>query len=404
MADRRDVQRGEPTEPWSPQPVELPGRGGLPAGPSFARQALRPAALLLLTFITTTASGAIRQHPGVDFPFWQMAFPVDAIRPISDGLSYSVPLLLILLCHELGHYFMARRHGVHASLPHFIPLPPVLGLGTMGAVIGMRKVTADRRKLIDIGAAGPIAGLVVAVPVLIYGLSLSPVIALHPGGMQEGNSILYGALKLLSKGLWLPSATEDVNLHPTAFAGWTGLLITMINLLPIGQLDGGHIATAYFGNGYNRFARWVHRLLPVVALSVFGWTMEVVRRETLGTNRWELGTALEIAVGAAFPWLLWWVMVAMVRRASGSADHPPVDRHPLPRSRRVLFWVVALMFAALLMPTPMRTSLAGVEPMAARATGDVALPTVGPEVLARPATAAGATRPLPPGRGEKPAE
>jgi membrane-associated protease RseP (regulator of RpoE activity) len=330
--------------------------------PSFARRALRPAGLLLLTFLTTTASGAIRQHPSVDFPMWQLLFPIDAIRPISDGLSYSVPLLLILLCHELGHYFTARYHGVQASLPHFIPLPPVLGLGTMGAVIGMRQVTADRRKLIDIGAAGPLAGLVVAIPVLIYGLSLSPIIELHPGSLQEGNSLLYGLLKLMTKGMWLPSATKDVNLHPTAFAGWTGLLITMINLLPIGQLDGGHIATAYFGNAYNRFARRLHRLLPVVAVVVFAWAVLIVRGETRGTGRWDLGAAIEIAVGSAFPWILWWAMVAGVRRLSGSADHPPVDKHPLPRSRRVLFWFVAMVFGLLLMPAPMRTSLAGSEP------------------------------------------
>jgi membrane-associated protease RseP (regulator of RpoE activity) len=395
MADPRHLRRPPPPpEAWTPRRAGLPGDEGgrSPESASFARRAIRPAALLLLTFITTTASGAIRQHPGVDFPLWQIAFPVDAIRPISDGLSYSVPLLLILLCHELGHYFMARRHGVHASLPHFIPLPPVLGLGTMGAVIGMRKVTADRRKLIDIGAAGPLAGLLVAIPVLIYGLSLSPVIELHPGGMQEGNSLLYAGLKLLTKGLWLPSATQDVNLHPTAFAGWTGLLITMINLLPIGQLDGGHVATAYFGNGYNRFARWVHRLLPVVALGVFAWTIEVVWRETLGTGRWDLGAAVEIAVGSAFPWVLWWAMVAAVRRASGSADHPPVDRQPLPPSRRVLFWLVAVVFALLLMPAPMRTSLAGVE-RAAPAASVAPEPTVGP---APPAAVSG-TPPAEPG-------
>lgn len=320
-----------------------------------------PAALFLLTFLTTTASGAIHKHGAADFPMWQILFPVGAIRPISDGLSYSVPLMLILLCHELGHYFVARAHGVPASLPYFIPLPPVLGFGTMGAVIGMRQVTADRRKLIDIGAAGPLAGLAVAVPVLIYGLSLSPVLPLHPGGMQEGNSLLYGLLKLVTKGGWLPSATHDVNLHPTAFAGWAGLLVTMINLLPIGQLDGGHIATAYFGNGYNRFARRLHQTLPVVAVVVFAWALFVVRRETEGTGRWDLGIAFGIAMGAALPWMIWWGMVALVRRASGSADHPPVDVRPLTASRRRLFWLMVIVFAMLIMPIPMRESLAGVD-------------------------------------------
>jgi len=357
MSDPLDPRRRQPPPEWKSNTP------GLDPPPVLVGSAFRPAALFLLTFLTTTASGAIRQHPGADFPFWQILFPIDAIRPISDGLSYSVPLLLILLCHELGHYFTARLHGVQSSLPHFIPLPPILGLGTMGAVIGMQKVTADRRKLIDIGAAGPIAGLLVAIPVLIYGLSLSPVIELRPGGMLEGNSILYGFLKLVTKGMWLPSATQDVNLHPTAFAGWTGLLITMINLLPIGQLDGGHIATAYFGNGYNRFARRLHQMLPLVAVLVFAWAMVLVRGETVGTGRWDFSTAASIAIGSAFPWLLWWAMVAAVRRVSGSSDHPPVEKLALPKSRRVLFWLMAIIFGLLLMPIPMRQSLAGKEPV-----------------------------------------
>jgi membrane-associated protease RseP (regulator of RpoE activity) len=321
-----------------------------------------PAALFLVTFLTTTASGAIRQHPNADFPGWQILFPIAAIRPISDGLSYSVPLMLILLCHELGHYFVARAHGVRASLPHFIPLPPLLGFGTMGAVIGMRQVTSDRRKLIDIGAAGPLAGLCVAIPVLIYGLSLSPVATLHPGGMQEGNSVLYALIKRVTKGAWLPDGTQDVFLHPTAYAGWVGFLITMINLLPIGQLDGGHIATAYFGNRYAGFARRLYQALPLVATLVFSWIVVVVRHEVAGTNRASLPDVLGIAAGGALPWLVWWLMVTVVRRLSGTADHPPVDARPLVRSRRRLFWLMVVVFALLLMPVPMRQTLAGVDP------------------------------------------
>jgi len=316
----------------------------------------------LLTFLTTTAAGAIHQHPGIDISGWQVLFPVGAIRPISDGLSYSVPLMLILLCHELGHYFVARAHGVPASLPHFIPLPPLLGFGTMGAIIGMRQVTSDRRKLIDIGAAGPLAGLLVAIPVIAYGLSLSPVGTLHPGGMQEGNSVLYAVVKRLAKGVWLPDATHDVFLHPTAYAGWVGLLITMINLLPIGQLDGGHIATAYFGNRYGRFARRLHQTLPIVAVAVFWWLTLVVRQEVAGTNRATTGEIISIAAQGAMPWMMWWLMVAAVRRLSGSADHPPVEARPLGASRRGLFWLMVVVFALLLMPVPMRQTLAGLDP------------------------------------------
>ena len=327
----------------------------------LARRALLPAALFLLTFLTTTAQGAIALHPNVSVPAWQMLFPVAAIRPISDGLSFSVPLMLILLCHEFGHYFTARAHRVHASLPHFIPLPPMLGAGTMGAVIGMRKVTSDRRKLIDIGASGPLAGLLVAVPIILYGLSLSPVQPLA-GGLLEGNSILYAALKFISKGAWLPSAAEDVFLHPVARAGWTGLLITMINLLPIGQLDGGHIATAYFGNRYSRFARRLHQALPLVGVVVFAWAMVLARLESQGTPRWSLSMAAVSALGAAMPWIIWWGLVALVHRMSGSSDHPPVTVRPLPKSRRRLFWVMVVVFFLILAPMPFRQTLSGPAP------------------------------------------
>ncbi|HET6284036.1 MAG TPA: site-2 protease family protein, partial [Polyangia bacterium] len=238
--------------------------------------------LFLVTFLTTTADGAIYLHgarEGDGFFGW------GAIFPIADGLSYSLPLLLILVCHEFGHYFTARAYGVEASLPYFIPLPPSVGLGTLGAVIGMRNVTRDRKQLIDIGAAGPLCGLIVAVPVILYGLSLSAVGRLEMNGWQEGNSILYAVLKFVSKGEWLPGGGRDVFIHPTARAGWAGLLVTMINLLPMGQLDGGHIATAYFGNRYGRFATAVHRLLPVIALLVFGWVLHLVKDES--GSRWD---------------------------------------------------------------------------------------------------------------------
>jgi membrane-associated protease RseP (regulator of RpoE activity) len=329
-----------------------------PPAASLSRRALVPAALFLLTFLTTTAAGAIALHPDVSIPFWQLLFPVAAIRPISDGLSYSVPLMGILLCHEFGHYFVARAHGVHASLPHFIPLPPLLGFGTMGAVIGMRQVTRDRRKLIDIGAAGPLAGLIVTIPVILYGLWRSPVQPVG-GGLVEGNSILYALLKFVSKGEWLPNAVNDVYLHPTARAGWTGLLVTMINLLPIGQLDGGHVATAYFGNRYNRFARRLHQALPVVSLGVFAWAMMLARHESRSNGRWTLEVAVTSSLGAALPWLVWWGLVALVHRLSGSAEHPPVVSKALPASRKVLFWIVVVVFFLILMPMPMRQTLAG---------------------------------------------
>jgi membrane-associated protease RseP (regulator of RpoE activity) len=307
-------------------------------------------ALFLATFLTTTAAGAMYVHGN------------DRMIPIADGLTYSVPLLLILVCHELGHYFVARAHGVDASLPYFIPLLPWLGLGTMGAVIGMRDVTSDRKKLIDIGAAGPLAGLIVAIPVILYGLAQSKVTVIAGDGLQEGNSILYLLLKHASKGEWLPQGRRDVALHPTAWAGWAGLLVTMINLLPIGQLDGGHIAIAYFGNGYNRFARIVHRVLPLMAIGVFAWVMHVVHGEAGARWDWHLGAY--VAGNAALFWMVWYVLLSILGRLSGAGlEHPAVDEQALPASRRALFWLVLLVFAMIFMPVPLRMALgAGVTP------------------------------------------
>jgi membrane-associated protease RseP (regulator of RpoE activity) len=300
--------------------------------------------LFLATFLTTTATGAL------------MAHGMERIAPIKDGLLYSVPLMLILLCHELGHYVVARRHGVPASLPYFIPLPPGLGLGTLGAVIGMRKATTNRKQLIDVGAAGPLAGLAVAIPTMVYGLMRSDVGPLA-NGMQEGNSILYAVIKWLVKGAWLPSSQGDVFLHPIAYAAWAGLLVTMINLLPVGQLDGGHIATAYFGNRYNGVAERLRKLLPVGGILVFFWVMYAVKREA--GNAWKLEPGMFIAMNAALPWLIWFLMVGLMRRMTGGVNHPPVDDSPLPPSRRALFWFMVVVFVAVFMPVPYRPILVG---------------------------------------------
>jgi membrane-associated protease RseP (regulator of RpoE activity) len=310
------------------------------------------AALFLATVLTTTAAGALQLHlqrPGGG-----------GIAPISDGLSYSIPLLLILVAHEAGHFLVARLHGVPASLPFFIPLPPGLGLGTMGAVIS-QNVTRDRKRLIDIGAAGPLAGLLVTIPVIWYGLRHSQVLPLVAGGQQEGNSLLYALLKRLATGAWLPDGQRDVFLHPTAFAGWAGLLITMINLIPIGQLDGGHIAVAYFGNGWSRVAQRLHKLLPLLAIAVALWVWREVTIEA-AQGTWERALLWSIAIGAAFPWLVWYLMVGLLRRASGGVNHPPVDDTPLPASRKLLFWLVVVVFIAVFMPVVSRTTLAGIQP------------------------------------------
>jgi membrane-associated protease RseP (regulator of RpoE activity) len=302
-------------------------------------------ALFLATFLTTTAQGAAFRHGG-------------SLTPLVDGLAYSVPLMAILVFHEFGHYFAARAHGVPASLPYFIPLPPPIGLlGTMGAVI-FQTATQDRKKLIDIGAAGPLAGLVVAIPVLFYGLTLSEVKPLVGLGLQEGNSLLYALLKYAAKGQWLPAGGNDVILHPTAWAGWAGLLITMLNLLPIGQLDGGHVATAFFGNGYAKIARIVHGLLPVLAVAVFFWVHGIAKR---GLVEWGIAardlSATSIAAQAGAPWLVWFGVNFLLRSLSEGEYHPPVDGRALTASRAALFWVVLVAFVLVFMPVPLRISI-----------------------------------------------
>ncbi len=314
--------------------------------------------LFAVTLLTTTVTGALYAHH-------------ESILPLQSGLSYSLPLMAILVCHEFGHYFAARAHGVPASLPFFIPLPPGIGLfGTMGAVI-VQEGTTDRRKLIDIGAAGPLAGLLVTIPVLLYGLQHSQVQAVTGVSQQEGNSLLYASLKYLVKGAWLPSGDgQDVLLHPTAMAGWAGLLVTMLNLLPIGQLDGGHIATAYFGNGYRRIARMVHRALPWLSLIVFGWVYSRAQQEWLGKTFPDAPSALEIAIQAALPWMAWFILLLLLGRLARGLDHPPVDEQPrLPRSRKALFWVVAVSFILIFMPVPYRYSIGAATPAPPAAGG-----------------------------------
>ena len=315
-------------------------------GPRKPRLLLH-AGLFLATFLTTTMTGAIYVHKGL------------SIGPMADGLTYSLPLMLILLCHELGHYVVARRYGVDASLPYFIPFP--LGLGTLGAVIGMRQSTTDRKQLIDVGAAGPLAGLIVAIPFLIVGLMRSQVGPIVGAGEQtvtmEGNSILYALAKFFVKGAWLPGGGIDVHLHPMAMAAWAGLFVTMINLLPIGQLDGGHIATAYFGNRYNAFAERLRRLLPVGALAAFLWVLYVGKQEAGAA--WRFGPGASIAMAAATPWLVWFLLIGLMRQLTGGVNHPQVDDQPLAPSRRALFWLMVIVFVGVFMPVPFREVMAG---------------------------------------------
>ncbi|MBN2573179.1 MAG: site-2 protease family protein [Deltaproteobacteria bacterium] len=300
--------------------------------------------LFLTTLLTTTVQGAL-MHPSSPDAF-----------ALADGLSFSIPLMAILLCHEMGHYIAARIHRVPASLPYFVPLPPGIGLfGTMGAVI-LQSSTSDRRKLIDIGAAGPLAGLVVTIPVLAYGLYLSPV-GPSAGGLQEGNSLLYAVLKRLVCGMWLPDRGIDVDLHPIAFAGWAGLFVTMLNLIPVSQLDGGHVAIAFFGNAYGRVSETLRRLLLPLAVVVTIVVYVTTTRDLARTGLSGHMSPWAIAIPAGMQWLVWYVMLGLLRRLCGGIDHPPVDDRPLPQSRAYLFAAVVMSFILIFMPVPLRANV-----------------------------------------------
>ncbi len=218
--------------------------------------------LLAATFLSVLYIGALNEIG--DFGL--------ALLDIGRGWPFAFSLLTILLTHEMGHYVAGKLLGVPMSFPFFIPLP-LPPLGTMGAVIQMKAPPANRRAMLVVGAAGPLAGLVVALPILLVGFSMSRVtpLDLSQPVLMEGNSILYLVLKFLWFGKLLPGGGEDVLIHAVAFAGWTGLFITALNLIPVGQLDGGHIVNALFGDRVARL-RWpIILILVVLGLWPGGW-------------------------------------------------------------------------------------------------------------------------------------
>ena len=164
---------------------------------------------------------------------------------LAGGLLFSISLLLILGAHEFGHYWASKKNGVQSTLPYFIPAPPIFIAGTFGAFIQIKQRIPNRMVLMEIGAAGPIAGFVVALPMLILGLYLSPVTpSIGMGSINFGSSLILNFCSQLVLGVDPSSPDINIHLHPIAFAGWIGMLITALNLMPVGQLDGGHIIYA----------------------------------------------------------------------------------------------------------------------------------------------------------------
>ena len=202
--------------------------------------------MFALTIATTTFVGANWYVSFLDDFRGSTSLPMSFTALLIRGFWYSGTILAILGSHELGHYFACRYYNVDASLPFFIPVP-ILLTGTMGAFIRIREPIPQKRMLFDIGIAGPIAGFLVAVPALFLGVSMSHVVRLPPNfvGFEMGEPLLF---KLAAKLLWgtIPDG-YTLNLHPMAFAAWFGLLVTALNLFPVGQLDGGHISYAVLG-------------------------------------------------------------------------------------------------------------------------------------------------------------
>jgi membrane-associated protease RseP (regulator of RpoE activity) len=231
------------------------------------------ALLFLITLASTTTVGASMQifFDPFDFDRSLGMYPELWRHPsaLFAGLPFSLTLLAILMAHELGHYLAGVRHGVNASLPYFLPSPL---LGTFGAFIRLRSPICSKCVLFDIGVAGPLAGFVFLLPALSIGLAFSKVIPgiAHQGSLQFG---VPGLEWLLGKLIFPGVAASDIYLHPAARAAWVGMLATALNLLPVGQLDGGHIVYACFPRRHGVVSIVVALLLLPLGVYWYGWTV-----------------------------------------------------------------------------------------------------------------------------------
>ena len=266
-----------------------------------------------------------------------------------DGWPFAISILAILGAHEMGHYVAGRIHGVHVTLPYFIPLPIISPFGTMGAFINMKSIPKNRKQLFDIGIAGPLSGLVITIPVLLLGLFLSKVeplpyeITQGVGLQMEGNSLLYLFLKYLVFGKFLPEPSSfnglhpilywikyfftgqpfpfgglDVMIHPVAWAGWAGLLVTSLNLLPVGQLDGGHILVSVFGEK-------VKKIFPFI---------------------------LAAMAALGFVWSGWWFWAALLFMLNRLPSQVYDSVTPLDQSRKSLAFLMLIIFIIVFIPVP----------------------------------------------------
>jgi membrane-associated protease RseP (regulator of RpoE activity) len=275
--------------------------------------------LFVATFITTLVAGALQR--GVDI--------IKEPGRVTEGFPFAGTLMTILLVHELSHYLASRKHHTQATLPYFIPAPSIIG--TFGAFIKMKSPIVTREALIDIGASGPIAGFVISVVACIVGLDLSQVVRIdhiEEGALSLGDSILFSFLTNLVLGV--TPAQHDILLHPIAFAGWIGLFVTSLNLIPIGQLDGGHIAFAILGSR--------HRYLSIILVAVLAL---LGLGALAGSAGWE-------------GWLIWAVLMVIL-----GIKHPPVMywEARLDPKRRVIGLLTFVIFIITFIPSPFTISL-----------------------------------------------
>jgi membrane-associated protease RseP (regulator of RpoE activity) len=251
---------------WTPPPPRL----------KFQHRYRIHVILFVLTVVTTTVAGTLSYADlssiaGRPIDTWSMLLSTLA-RGLPFGLWYSLPVLFILGCHEFGHYYYCRVHNVDASLPFFIPAPPPLLLtGTFGAVIRIREPFPSKQALFDIGIAGPIAGFLALVPILYFGVALSKIAPIPQNAdlIYFGEPLLFKAMSWLHFGR-IPEGS-DMMLHPLGFAGWLGMLVTALNLLPFGQLDGGHIMYAVLGRRAARVSVATVAVTALLTLHSMSW-------------------------------------------------------------------------------------------------------------------------------------
>jgi membrane-associated protease RseP (regulator of RpoE activity) len=268
--------------------------------------------LFILTLFSTLIAGAMQT--GIDI--------LKEPGKIYKGLPFALTLMTILLGHEFSHYFASRKHNTKATLPYFIPAPPLISIiGTFGAFIKMKSPIVTRKALIDIGASGPIVGFIISVIVSIVGLSLSKVVAIREteGALRLGDSLLFSFLSNIS--LNYQTGSQDILLHPVAFAGWIGLFVTSLNLIPVGQLDGGHIAYALLGEKHVYLSKLL--VLVMVPLGLLLWA----------------------------GWAIWAVLLLIL-----GLRHPPVlyREASLDPKRRFIGWLALVIFVLTFIPVPFK--------------------------------------------------